>query len=229
MSLGFYQKSFLITTDITVADDGIFGIVPAAENAVNTITLPRASGRVGNQLYLQNLSLYVQKVAAASGDSVFGGALLLPGQLIRYDSDGSDWYAFGANGVSAVASVVLSSANILAMNGAPVTLIPAPGAGRVIVVEDIDFQIVRTATAYANGGAVEFRYTDGSGAKVSADIAAAVITGAAGTAYAKVLGLEASLVVVPNAPLVVTNATAAFITGTGAGKFRIKYRIDDFN
>jgi hypothetical protein len=111
------------------------------------------------------------------------------------------------------------------MNGAPVTLIAAPGATKIILVESILLKMVTSATGYANGGAVEFRYTDGSGAKVSADIAAAVITAGAGTSYTHVGGVIASLTPVLNAALVITNADAPFITGTGTGVISIKYRI----
>lgn len=121
--------------------------------------------------------------------------------------------------------VTLTSANILAMSATPVSLIAAPGAGKIIMVESILLKFVATATAYANGGAVEFRYTNASGAKVSADIAAAVITAGAGTSYTSVAGVTTSLTPVANAALVITNATAAFITGTGAGVVTIIYRI----
>jgi hypothetical protein len=121
--------------------------------------------------------------------------------------------------------VSLSAANILAMNGAPVTLIPAPGANRIIIVDHILVKVVRTSTQFANGGAVEFRYTNGAGAKVSADMSATLITGAAGTAYAAVRGVTTELTPVANAPVVITNATAAFITGTGTAKVYIQYRI----
>lgn len=124
--------------------------------------------------------------------------------------------------------VSLSSANLLAMNATPVTLIAAPGANRVTIVEDILFKMTRTATAYANGGALEFRYTDGSGQKVTADLASTVLTTAgAATTYTKVLGIEASMVPVVNAAIVITNATAAFITGTGTAKAYIKYRVEN--
>ena len=121
--------------------------------------------------------------------------------------------------------VTLSSANILAMSATPVSLIAAPGAGKVVVVDHILLKMVTTATAYANGGAVEFRYTNASGAKVSADIAAAVITAGAGTSYTSVRGVTTSLTNVANAAVVITNATAPFITGTGAGVLTIQYRI----
>lgn len=85
--------------------------------------------------------------------------------------------------------------------------------------------MVRTATAYANGGALEFRYTNASGAKVTADVAATLVTGAAGTAYAHVAGIEASITPVAAAAIVVNNATAPFITGTGTAQVSIRYRI----
>lgn len=122
--------------------------------------------------------------------------------------------------------VALSSAQILALNATPITLVGAPGANRIIVVDQIIFKMVRTATAYANGGALEFRYTNASGAKVSADIAAAVVTtGGAGTEYNTVAGVTTTLTPVVNSPIVITNATAAFITGTGTASVEVVYRI----
>jgi len=63
---------------------------------------------------------------------------------------------------------------------------------------------------------------------VSADIAAAVVTAAAGTSYTSVAGVTTSLTGVANTPVVVINATAPFITGTGTGVFNIKYRVVTF-
>jgi hypothetical protein len=230
MSLGFYQKAVSVTANVTGTKDDDLYSVPAAGSAIRTITLAPAEQRIGAPVFVQNLSSYLIKIAG-SGDSINGSSLVLPQSYARFDSDGSDWYRFGhgAQDNLGVFAFALSSANILAMNGTPVAMIPAPGAGRIIRVLDIMLQMVATATGYANGGAVEFRYTDGSGAKVSADIASAVITAGAGTSYTNVGGLEASLTGVANAALVVTNATAPFITGTGTGKIRIAYRIEDFN
>lgn len=128
-------------------------------------------------------------------------------------------------GTGNVAVVSLTSAQILALNATPVTLVAAPGAGKTIVVRGITLKMVTTATGYANGGALEFRYTNASGAKVTADIAAAVVTAGAGTSYTSVAGVTTSLTGVVNSPIIVDNATAAFITGTGTAVVTVAYDI----
>jgi hypothetical protein len=122
--------------------------------------------------------------------------------------------------------VSLTAANIIAMGTTPVSLIATPGAGKVIIVDNITFKMTRTATAFTGGGAVEFRYTDAAGAKVTADVAAALVTtGGAGTAFANVRGIEASITPVAAAAIVITNATAAFAAGTGTAVVSIDYHI----
>jgi hypothetical protein len=122
-------------------------------------------------------------------------------------------------------TVSLSSADILALNATPKELIPAPGANRIILLESILLEIVRTSTAYANGGVLEIRYENASGALVSATFPANFVTGGAGTAYAHNIGLATILTPAANKALVMDNATAAFITGTGTMRAFIKYRI----
>lgn len=122
-------------------------------------------------------------------------------------------------------TVALTAANIIAMGTTPVSLIAAPGAGKIIIVDHILFKMVRTATAFTGGGALEFRYTDASGVKITADIAAAVVTtGGAGTEYNAVAGVAASITPVANAAIVITNATAAFAAGTGTATVTLQYR-----
>lgn len=143
---------------------------------------------------------------------------------VRYTNSGTtSSCTFTATGASIAVS--LSSANILALNATPITLIAAPGAGKAIVVRGIAVKMVTTATQYANGGALEFRYTNASGAKVSADVAAAVVTATAGTSYTSVAGVTTSLTNVANSAIVVDNATAPFITGTGTAVVTLTYDI----
>jgi hypothetical protein len=122
-------------------------------------------------------------------------------------------------------TVALTAAQIIAMGTTPESLIAAPGAGKCIIVDNISFKMVTTATAFTGGGAVEFRYTDASGTKVTADVAAAVITAGAGTSFTNVRGIEASLTGVVNAAIVVRNGTAAFAAGTGTATVTIDYHV----
>ena len=145
------------------------------------------------------------------------------GQLANGAFDGAGTGVF--TGGERAVHVNLTAAQIIAMNATPVSLIAAPGAGMAIIVDNITFKMVTTATAFTGGGAVEFRYTNAAGAKVTADIAAAVVTAGAGTSFTNVKGIEASLTPVANAAIVITNATAAFAAGTGTAVVSIDYHV----
>lgn len=126
------------------------------------------------------------------------------------------------------AAVALTAQNILDMFGAPVTLIAAPGANKAIIVHDLVFEMKRSATAFANGGAVSVEYTTGD--DVVATIAATVVTGAAGTTLStRVMAnlSDTALASIENDALRITNATAAFITGTGTADVHIWYSVID--
>lgn len=119
-----------------------------------------------------------------------------------------------------VTQVTLTAAQIIAMNGTPVTLLAAPGAGLCYVIESIEFRFTATATQFTGGGAVTFQYS--GGAAVANTIAAAVITSASSSDTVRV-GIDATATL--NAALVVTNATAAFAAGTGTALITFAYRI----
>lgn len=121
--------------------------------------------------------------------------------------------------------VSLTAAQIIAMGTTPVSLVAAPGAGKCTIVDNITVKVVTTATAFTGGAAVEFRYTDASGTKVTADLAAAVITAGAGTSFTNVRGIEASLTCTANAAIVVRNGTAPFAAGTGTAVITIQYHV----
>lgn len=158
-----------------------------------------------------------------------GGIVLTPfaGQSITITGPVSQTGLLTQNGVvrsSVIAT--LSSAQILAGNTTPVVIVAAPLATQYVSIEETCFKMTRTATAYANGGALEFRYTDAAGAKVTADIAATVVTtGGAGVENNVVRGIVTSFTPVLGAAVVWRNATAPFITGTGSAIITVLYRI----
>jgi hypothetical protein len=120
-------------------------------------------------------------------------------------------------------TVPLSSANLLAMNATPVEVIPAPGAGLTICIIDVLFTMVRTATAYANGGTVVLNYATGPVAAINTIAAAVLTTAGAATTKTSRKGIDAAAVA--NDAIVITNGTAPFITGTGTASLDIIYRI----
>jgi hypothetical protein len=226
------------TTSYTVPSNIDFApfLITAAANA----TLPSSGSLYGGQLnfkpgqgivrvYNSSSSTANVTIVAASGDSLQGNVAVSPGTTVQCVSSGQGlWYItpFGTQSGSSgrqVAVVPITSANFLALHTTPLSLVATPGSGKCTIVEKIALKMVTTATAYASGGALEFRYTDGSGTKVSADIAAAVVTAGAGTSFTTVSGIEASLTGTANAAIVVTAASADFTTGTGTAICTVEY------
>lgn len=72
-------------------------------------------------------------------------------------------------GVLQIVQVTIPSADVLALFTTPATLVAAPGAGKAIRVENIIVGIDFNTAAYDTHTTMEFRYTNGSGTKVSAD------------------------------------------------------------
>lgn len=138
-------------------------------------------------------------------------------------------YAFGGSSVLQEAAVNLTAANLIAMGTTPVSILPAPGAGKVIFVEDIVFEMKRTATAFTNGGTVNFQYhTTTTSIPHAGTIAASVLTTAGAATTVTHLGPQtgsSGLLLPANEGIDITNGTAAFATGTGTATVFIKYRI----
>lgn len=132
-----------------------------------------------------------------------------------------------ASSIIQTATFNLSSANILAMNGAPVTILAAQGASTTIIVDQIALAMTTTSTQYASGGVVSFQYHGASTNLMSTTIAAGVITAGAGTSLTA-LGEANSQTGVSNVGIDITNATGAFTTGTGTGILYIRYRVLPF-
>lgn len=170
-------------------------------------------------------------IATGGGYSVKNGSTITP--VINQDGtlngsavidNASITSAKISTDVIQVATVNLSAAQIIAMYTTPVTLV-AGVTGKTIVIDDIVLKMTTTATQFTGGGALEIRYTNGSGAKVSADIAAAVVTATAGTSYTINKSVVTSLTGVAAAPVVLTNATQVFAAGTGTGVVTVRYHL----
>jgi hypothetical protein len=146
-----------------------------------------------------------------------------PTDIFDIDQNGQISVLGGIAGGFYCAQVALSAANIIAMNGAPVQILAAPGANKLILVDMIHFQF-KAATQFTGGGAVTFVYHGGSVNPHGSNIPAATITSASSSN--NVLPPQSAVIQPPtNTGIDITNATAAFATGTGTAIVTIWYSI----
>jgi len=128
-----------------------------------------------------------------------------------------------ASSYRVVRRINLSSAQILALNTTPITLVPALGNGVLTIVEGISASIIYGGTAYTGANALEFRYTDASGAKVTADIPSTFINSTA-NAVSYAPAVTATFTPIANSPIVVRVPTADPATGNSYITFTVTYR-----
>lgn len=161
------------------------------------------------------------KLYVPTGQSADSLEVLNPSEVVLFAIDQNGNIKQG--GVTSVVSFAvqkqLTSANLLAMNATPISVMPAPGAGIAIVVDSVLFEMKRTTTAYASGGTVLFQYHTATTPVAPATIPAARLTtaGAANTLdfLAGGGGATNSLACAVNDGIDITNNTGAFTTGTG--------------
>jgi len=118
---------------------------------------------------------------------------------------------------------VLTAAQMDTLNATPVQILAAPGAGLSIIAEAVYCKVFSTGfTAFELGsGVLSFLYTDGSGAKLTADVPNASVESATDVEYHAV---AASVAPVANAK-VVAKTSADITAGTGNVKGRLYYRV----
>lgn len=80
-------------------------------------------------------------------------------------------------------TVTLTSAQILALHTTPIVLVANPGPRSFVFVEGIAGRLTYGGTAYTGANNLEFRYTNGSGIKVCADMSATLFLNAAANTY----------------------------------------------
>jgi len=115
----------------------------------------------------------------------------------------------------------LSAAQMNTLNATPVTLLAAPGAGLMNIVEYVVTFIDAGATAFELGaGVLSFLYTDGSGDKVATDVPNATVESATDVYYRSV-----GLAVAPLVNALICAKTSTDVTaGDGTVYGRIAYR-----
>ena len=121
-------------------------------------------------------------------------------------------------------SVPISLSQFLGMYAAPILLVPAAGAGSLIVVDSIELILKYGSAALANGGVVAAQYdstVDGAGVQATNSEAAAdfFVTASNTYLFSRIFGNTVGALpwsTTANKGIYLSNQTAPFITGTGS-------------
>ena len=141
-------------------------------------------------------------------------------------SDGTNWTS--ANPTVYSATLNLTNAQIKSLFTVPITIVPTPGAGRVITVFSITTKFIYGGTnAFSGGGALNIRYTGTAGQSINAAIMTSALINGTASVYSQTLNTAisgAAIATMENALVCIHNLTAAF-TGNAANNNLINVRI----
>jgi hypothetical protein len=135
----------------------------------------------------------------------------------------------GRNGLRYI-DKTLTAAQIRALRATQITLVPAPGAGKVLIFDKaqffLDFGTAHDAPVNA-GDDLGIRYTDGSGQLVATLEATAFINASADAfrllyPHTTASGTAAGITPPSNAALVLDNIGAAEYAGTGTSTLKVR-------
>lgn len=208
------------------------GIGQSCDVTMEGIELVECGGAVTRGAYVEPdaAGKAVDAVIAAGTPKHVGGRALqsgVAGDLILVHVQPT---VIGADGV-AEATVTVSSAELLALNATPKTLIAAPGAGKVLVLDGAQrFWYDYNSVAYAGIAAGEdlaMKYTDASGV-IAAQVETTGFLDATADEHRIVYPLaDAAKEPVANSPIVLHMLTGEIITGNSPLKVRVRYRTLD--
>ncbi len=221
---------FQTFADLPIADQQeltrVSAIASAQRNTVEAEYIANRSDYLYNEILLTNdaneIILAKGRTLPATGTSGFqtGAYFMIENAASTanptYKNVGSSSSALWVQSDATIVPVALTSAQIKALNTTPVEIVAAQGAGKVFVVDFILLKMSFLTAAYTGSNAIEARYTDASGAKVTADFpTSGFLNISSGSAYSLNRAVATALVALANAPIVLAVPTADPAAGSG--------------
>lgn len=191
-------------------------------NLVNALT---AVGQAAAKAVTDNTKPSVASVDGATSSYTIGNF------LAAGDTNGSIGLdtGYNVNNILLYASVPITATQFNAMYATPFLLIAAPGANKMIIIDQMELVMTFVSADYASGGVVAAQYDStahGAGVLATNSEAAADFFAAASTVFK----FNGGVVLAPfstcaNKGIYLSNATGAFTTGDSTWVAKIHYRI----
>lgn len=202
-----YQVTAVSSTSVTVESVGATSSVGTANIINNAVTYAKIQQTSAGDVLIGNptgSAANVEEITLGNGLQFAGTVLQIPLNVIRQ------------------ASVAMTLAQFTGMYATPFQILAAPGAGLMHIVDSVAINMVYGSAALTAGGAVGLQYGNTAhlaGPAASATEAASDYTSASANTMFRFGGGLSTGVVTSNAintAVYISNATAAFATGTGA-------------
>lgn len=214
----------VFTTSVLVADNVFSAGPPQAEVTTTTAAC-------GFELQSTSTAFCVSRLTQAQIAALQTAGTLTNG-MIWYNTttNSMNTYSNGSVGFSAQSeTVTLTSAQLLALRATPITLIAAPGAGQMILLQQASMEYVFNATPYTVPGGANLRLLI-NGVTVGTDIAATGLLdqGANTIGYARAANQTTGIATatLANQPLTIANSGGAeFTLGDGTLVVNVLYNI----